>query len=237
MNQSNLKPVTDIENTKDAHISKILSSRQRQLNITSTGVIFCLILIVVLTIFTIESTNNQITTTTKQNNDLKKLILNLQNKFFTNTSENTIYLKLMILNDKVDHDLAKEISENIFIYSKLYDKEPDLILALIKIESNFNSKAISNVGAVGLTQIMPFWKEIFRTNEDFFEVETSVKYCMQILSLYEKQYGSIEMALTAYNRGHYQIENALAAGRSPNNGYSSRIMEVYNRLQSMNIGD
>jgi hypothetical protein len=45
------------------------------------------------------------------------------------------------------------------------------------------------------------------------------------------------MALTAYNRGHYQIENALAAGRSPNNGYSSRIMEVYNRLQSMNIGD
>lgn len=156
----------------------------------------------------------------------------------SNTSENVIFLKVLILNKKTDPKLAREIAKSIYKWSRVYDRDPDMMISLISVESNFNSKAVSKVGAEGLTQIMPFWYEIFKEPEGtFFQVDKSIEYSHKILALYEKQYGDIGMALTAYNRGHHRIETDLIRGNDPTNGYASKILDTYKKLKAMNVGN
>lgn len=50
---------------------------------------------------------------------------------------------------------AKRILSAVYENSAQYDLEPELILSVIMVESEFNPKAYSSVGAIGLMQIMP----------------------------------------------------------------------------------
>lgn len=79
--------------------------------------------------------------------------------------------------------------------------EPELVLAVIDVESRFNPWAISNVGAQGLMQIMPFWlKEIGRPNDSLFDMRTNLRMGCTILSYYLKmEQGSLPRALARYN--------------------------------------
>ena len=53
--------------------------------------------------------------------------------------------------------------------------KPDLVLALIQVESAFDSYAISRVGAQGLMQVMPFWKkEIGRPDDNLTDINTNL---------------------------------------------------------------
>lgn len=232
-NQRNLKAIKGEKDESDISYMKNLKNNIILVSLI-ISTIFIYIMLEVRTESVLGKINNIHTKMTEINDKIENLqndINRLQLTFNTNTNENIIYLKIMILNNQVDEKLAKDISKYLYKYSKIYDRDPDLILALIKIESNFNPKVISNAGATGLTQIMPFWKEIFRTDEDFTNVETSIKYCMQILALYEKQYQTIDMALIAYNRGNHQIETSLLQGVDPKNGYSAKIMDLYKKLK------
>jgi soluble lytic murein transglycosylase-like protein len=78
---------------------------------------------------------------------------------------------------------------------------PELVLAVIDVESNFNSWAISVVGAQGLMQIMPFWlKEIGRPHDNLLRAETNVRMGCTILRYYiDKERGDITRALGRYN--------------------------------------
>ena len=84
--------------------------------------------------------------------------------------------------------------------------DPDIVLALIQIESAFNAYAVSRVGAQGLMQVMPFWKkEIGRREDNLTEMETNLKYGCRILKHYidrEKNKGGLSMALARYNGSH-----------------------------------
>ncbi len=49
--------------------------------------------------------------------------------------------------------------------------EPELVLAVIQVESNFDRFAISTAGARGLMQVMPFWlEEIGREGDNLFHI-------------------------------------------------------------------
>lgn len=78
---------------------------------------------------------------------------------------------------------------------------PELVLAVIDVESNFNSWAISVVGARGLMQIMPFWlQEIGRPHDNLFRPETNVRMGCTILRYYmDKERGDLTRALGRYN--------------------------------------
>ena len=78
---------------------------------------------------------------------------------------------------------------------------PDLILALIQVESAFDRFAISRVGAQGLMQVMPFWRlEIGRPQDILTEIETNVRYGTAILAHYlEVADGDLVDALARYN--------------------------------------
>ena len=78
---------------------------------------------------------------------------------------------------------------------------PELVLAVIDIESRFDKFAISHAGALGLMQIMPFWlDEIGRPNDNLFQVETNLRYGCAILKHYlDRENGDLTRALARYN--------------------------------------
>ena len=63
--------------------------------------------------------------------------------------------------------------------------QPELVLAVIQIESAFDRFALSYVGARGYMQIMPFWKnEIGRPEDNLMELQTNLRYGCTILKHY-----------------------------------------------------
>jgi len=78
---------------------------------------------------------------------------------------------------------------------------PELVLAVIDVESNFNRYAISNAGAQGLMQVMPFWlKEIGNPGDNLFDVRTNLRLGCTILKYYlDQENGNITQALARYN--------------------------------------
>lgn len=81
------------------------------------------------------------------------------------------------------------------------DLPPELVLAVIQVESYFDRWAISVAGAQGLMQIMPFWlDEIGRPDDNLFHIETNVRMGCTILKHYlDKESGDLTRALGRYN--------------------------------------
>ena len=79
--------------------------------------------------------------------------------------------------------------------------EPELVLSVIHVESAFKRFAISRVGAQGLMQVMPFWKnEIGRPGDNLTTIETNLRYGCTILKHYiDKEKGDLIRALARYN--------------------------------------
>jgi soluble lytic murein transglycosylase-like protein len=78
---------------------------------------------------------------------------------------------------------------------------PQLVLALIQVESKFDPYAVSKAGAVGLMQIMPFWlKLIGREHDSLVHAQTNLRMGCTILKYYlGKSHGDIRAALQRYN--------------------------------------
>ncbi|MFT5887908.1 MAG: soluble lytic murein transglycosylase-like protein [Zhongshania sp.] len=78
---------------------------------------------------------------------------------------------------------------------------PELVLALIEVESYFDRYAVSRVGAQGLMQVMPFWKkEIGRLDDNLTHPDTNLRYGCHILQFYlQKEKGNLHRALARYN--------------------------------------
>ena len=81
------------------------------------------------------------------------------------------------------------------------DIAPELVLAVIDVESNFDRYAISVAGARGLMQIMPFWlNEIGRPDDNLIHVSTNLRFGCTILKYYlDLEDGDIQRALGRYN--------------------------------------
>ena len=78
---------------------------------------------------------------------------------------------------------------------------PELVLAVIQVESRFNRYAVSRVGAQGMMQVMPFWKkELGRPDDNLIETATNLRYGCTILKYYlDKEKGNVPEALARYN--------------------------------------
>lgn len=85
---------------------------------------------------------------------------------------------------------------------------PELVLAVIDVESRFDAFAVSSAGAQGLMQIMPFWlKEIGRPNDNLFHPRTNLRMGCTILQFYlEKSRGNMIEALARYNGSYGKPE-------------------------------
>ena len=79
--------------------------------------------------------------------------------------------------------------------------KPDLVLAVMHVESLFDPYALSYVGAQGVMQVMPFWKaEIGRPDDNLTDNRTNFEYGCRILQFYlQREKGGLRRALQRYN--------------------------------------
>jgi soluble lytic murein transglycosylase-like protein len=96
---------------------------------------------------------------------------------------------------------------------------PELVLAVIEVESRFDRYAISNSGALGLMQIMPFWlEEIGQPKDNLFRMRTNLRFGCTILKYYlDQEHGDIYKALGRYNGSYGQRD------------YPARVMNALNK--------
>ncbi len=79
--------------------------------------------------------------------------------------------------------------------------QPELVLALIEVESWFDSYAISKAGAQGIMQVMPFWlKEVGRPDDNLIDLKTNLRMGCTILRYYmDIEKNDLHKALARYN--------------------------------------
>lgn len=115
------------------------------------------------------------------------------------------------------HEIA--LAENI---------DPQLAFELVRVESEFNPRAVSPVGALGLAQLMPATARRMIpgiTREQIFDRDTNLRLGFRFLrGLINHYNGDIRLALLAYNRGPATVDNLLRAGQDPGNGYDRLVM-------------
>ena len=94
---------------------------------------------------------------------------------------------------------------------------PQMVLALIQVESDFDRFAISKVGAQGLMQIMPFWKDaIGHEDDNLFDPATNIKYGCAILKIYlKREEQNVRTALARYH------------GSYPKDYYPRRVIKAW----------
>jgi soluble lytic murein transglycosylase-like protein len=99
------------------------------------------------------------------------------------------------------HETRIEILKQVHYESTRVSIEPELVLALIEVESHFNEYAISVSGARGLMQVMPFWlDEIGISDKNLFKIRTNLRMGCTILRYYmDMEPDDLGRALARYN--------------------------------------
>lgn len=94
-----------------------------------------------------------------------------------------------------------QLLEHVYIESQRANLDAALVLAVIEVESHFDRYAISEAGARGLMQIMPFWSaEIGNGADNLFQLETNLRFGCTILRYYlDREKGDLTRALARYN--------------------------------------
>lgn len=132
--------------------------------------------------------------------------------------------------------LAKAINE----CSKIDGHDPFLLLALIEVESGYDLRAISEKGAVGLLQVMPFvaremageLKMVLPEDDMLHDMEINLKIGSYYLAKMMKRYGDRTLALEAYNLGPAKLEELLEDGRLKKR-YTKKTLKVMDRLKKL----
>lgn len=103
--------------------------------------------------------------------------------------------------------------------------DPQIIFALIEVESNFRADAVSHAGAIGLMQVMPFWTDVLSrgSSRELFEPRVNIRYGCLILRHYlDIEKGNLDRALGRYNGslGKMTYPNLVYDRLDRNWGYS-----------------
>jgi soluble lytic murein transglycosylase-like protein len=128
-------------------------------------------------------------------------------------------------------DISAGLSSSVFDAAIAEGIDPELAFRLVRLESGFNTHAMSSTGAIGHTQLMPSTARLFKSDvsrDDLYDKDVNLKigfrYLRNLLKLYK---GDVELALTAYNRGEDAVDRALKLGINPRNGYDRSVMGNY----------
>lgn len=108
--------------------------------------------------------------------------------------------------------------------------DPELGFRLVRVESRFDTRATSPVGAVGLVQVRlgtARWYFPELTLEQLYEPSTNLQIGFRYLRHLIDRYGELPLALLAYNRGPQRVADLMSEGQDPRNGYASSVMKGY----------
>jgi soluble lytic murein transglycosylase-like protein len=126
------------------------------------------------------------------------------------------------------YGISTELAEAIHGAAEAEGIDPELAFRLVRVESAFRERAVSPVGALGLTQLMPATAADLQpgiTREGILERDTNLRlgfrYLRVLLRLYD---GDVTEALHAYNRGMGTVGRIRAVGGDPANGYAAHVL-------------
>jgi len=136
-----------------------------------------------------------------------------------------------IIGYSAEYKITADLASAIYDVALSEQLNPSLAFPLVRIESRFNPRAKSRAGALGLTQVLPSTARLYEpglTTEQLYDRDTNLRLGFRYLrDLLERYDGNLERALLAYNRGPGKVEELLAAGRDPRNGYSANVLRGY----------
>lgn len=118
--------------------------------------------------------------------------------------------------------------------AKRFGIAPDLVLAVIEVESSYDAFAVSPMGAVGLMQILPNTGEAlaerhgvtWRGPRTLFDPVANVTLGIAYLSELRERFGPWPTALAAYNWGPSHIGRRLSEGTPIPVGYAQRVLSA-----------
>jgi soluble lytic murein transglycosylase-like protein len=120
------------------------------------------------------------------------------------------------------HEQRIEILDHVYCEAKRdpsLELPPDLVLAVIDVESRFDNWAVSPVGAVGLMQVMPFWPRQLGVQNQLVRIAPNIRMGCEILRFYLRaEHMNWARALARYNG---------SAGR---NTYPALVMQRWQRF-------
>jgi Transglycosylase SLT domain len=116
--------------------------------------------------------------------------------------------------------------EIISAVSEAHGVDPLLVRALIQVESNYQTRARSPKGAMGLMQLMPATARVYRVRNPFdprTNIEAGIKHLKSLID----RFGRVELGLAAYNAGEGAVTkfNGIPPYRETRN-YVSRILAL-----------
>lgn len=132
----------------------------------------------------------------------------------------------MMFVEKRIYPIPEEYVPYVEKYAEEYGVPVNLIYAVIKTESGFDSSAVSRKGAIGLMQIMPTtfkWltDDIVREylgSGMLYDPETNIKYGTYYLSRLYNKFGDWDTALAAYNGGEGNVSEWLSNKKYSDDG-------------------
>ncbi|MCS7280464.1 MAG: lytic transglycosylase domain-containing protein [Desulfobacterota bacterium] len=124
----------------------------------------------------------------------------------------------------------------IYYYSRKFNIDPLLVVAMIMAESNFDPYAVSKKGAMGLMQIMPETARMLNLR-NVFDPEENIRGGIMYLRLLKDYFkGDLDLVLAAYNAGPKRIiENRMAIPPIDETvNYVKKVKNLYRKLKSLN---
>jgi soluble lytic murein transglycosylase-like protein len=153
--------------------------------------------------------------------------------------EINIFRFILRFSDDISPSDAVRLAKLIREESENYGLNPLLILAMIKVESEFSPNAVSPKGAIGLMQVMPQTAEFIAgdigvsidgmkpLHNPFINVKLGIHY----LSMLINRFKSVEWALWAYNAGPGFLNTVSSESKLPS--YVIKVLNFKNKLESL----
>ena len=157
----------------------------------------------------------------------------------------TVVIKLQlerataILENSTKYQIPADLSGAIYDIALSEGIDPSLGYQLVKIESQFNRKAVSPMEAFGYTQLQVATAKFYQpgiTKKDLFDRDTNLRLGFRFLNELLARFNyDVHLALLAYNRGPARVDQILAHGGNPANGYSDAVLKGYRPIGAAGV--
>jgi soluble lytic murein transglycosylase-like protein len=149
-------------------------------------------------------------------------------QYFGHDSQQTATAKIITANSHGHQATQEEIDAAIVMAAARHNVDANLVRAVVKVESNFNSNAVSRKGAMGLMQLMPQTARSLKVKNPFDpeqNVDAGVRHLKQLLENYN---GDVNLTLAAYNAGQRAVARSAGVPRfAETQNYVRRITNLY----------